>query len=124
MTAQVLEHSHASAVALPESSTAQPTRNLRGLWRSRPEFVIFAVLQILDFLTTMVVMSRGGEEGNPAIKALMPYTGGVMAVLLCKILLVTATWRLSRRAWTLRIGNVLYGAVVVWNTAMIALTFI
>lgn len=87
--------------------------------RSNPlhtSLVLFTALQMLDFLTTLAVFSRGGFEANPVINTLMPYTGGpIMALLLVKAALVLFTWRLSRQRWIVYSGNVLYSLVVLWN---------
>ncbi len=75
----------------------------------------FAVLQLLDLLTTLAVFSRGGSELNPVIRGLLPITGPVVAILTSKALLLLLVWRLSQRNWILYFGNVLYAVIVVWN---------
>ena len=81
----------------------------------RNSLIVFATLQLLDFLTTMAVFSRGGSELNPVVRSLMPWTGPAAAVLLCKVSIVLLTWRLSRRRWIVNAGNAFYGLVVVWT---------
>jgi hypothetical protein len=75
----------------------------------------FAVLQLLDFVTTLAVFSRGGSELNPVIRGLLPFTGPVVAVLASKALLFLLVWRISQRNWILYFGNVLYAVIVTWN---------
>ena len=90
----------------------------------RAGLLFFASLQLLDFLTTLAVFSRGGYEANPVINALMPYTGGpIPALLLVKAALVFLTWRLSRRRWIVNSGNVLYSGVVLWNAMLFLSTY-
>jgi hypothetical protein len=87
--------------------------------RRRTALLVFATLQLLDFLTTMAIFSRGGSELNPVVRSLMPWTGPAVAVLLSKVSIVFLTWRLSRRPWIVNAGNVFYGLVVVWNGAQV-----
>jgi hypothetical protein len=89
---------------------AQP-RNHNALW-------LFTCLQVLDFATTMAVFAKGGYEGNPLVRSLMPFTGAVGAVLISKIALVLLTWKLSRRPWIIWTGNALYGTIVTWNALL------
>lgn len=86
--------------------------------RRRNALCLFAVLQGLDFLTTMFVLAHGGFEANPVVQCLMPWTGTVLAVLLCKTGLVLVTWRVVRRGWILYAGNGLYAAIAGWNGLM------
>jgi Domain of unknown function (DUF5658) len=86
--------------------------------------LFFTALQIMDFLTTVGVFSRGGYEANPVIRALIPWTGSpITALLLAKGLLVYLTWRLSRRAWIVYSGNALYSLVVLWNGLLFLSTY-
>ena len=75
----------------------------------------FIVLQLLDFVTTLAVFSRGGSELNPVIRGLLPLTGPVVAVLISKALLLLLVWRVSQRNWILYFGNLLYAVIVTWN---------
>jgi hypothetical protein len=75
----------------------------------------FIGLQCLDLFTTWMAFSHGGVELNPIVRALMPWTGKLLAVLISKAALVTLVLLLNRRIWTLRFANVLYSCVVAWN---------
>jgi hypothetical protein len=72
-------------------------------------------LQGLDLLTTWMAFSHGGVEVNPVIRALMPWTGRLWAVLISKATLVSLVFLLNRRIWVLRFANVFYTCVVAWN---------
>lgn len=87
--------------------------------RRRRALIVFTTLQLLDFLTTMVVFSHGGSELNPVVRSLMPWTGPAVAVLLSKVSIVLLTWRVNPRTWIVNVGNVFYGLVVVWNAAQV-----
>ncbi len=89
--------------------------------RRRNALLLFAVLQGLDFLTTLFVLAHGGEEANPVVRSLMPWTGVVTAILLSKAGLILVTWRIARRGWILYVGNGLYAAIVSWNALMMFL---
>ncbi|MGI8960265.1 MAG: DUF5658 family protein [Bryobacteraceae bacterium] len=77
--------------------------------------VIFIGLQCLDLFTTWMVFSHGGVELNPIVRALMPWTGMILAVLISKATLVLLILLLNRRIWVLRFANILYTCVVAWN---------
>jgi Domain of unknown function (DUF5658) len=77
--------------------------------------VIFIGLQCLDMVTTWMAFSHGGVELNPTVRALMPWTGRLWAVLISKVVLVLVILLLNRRIWVLRFANILYTCVVAWN---------
>jgi len=77
--------------------------------------LIFIGLQCLDLITTWMVFARGGVEPNPAVRALMPWTGRLWAVAISKVTLVLLVLLLNRRIWVLRFANILYTCVVAWN---------
>ncbi|MEM9468085.1 MAG: DUF5658 family protein [Actinomycetota bacterium] len=88
-------------------------------------FVTLAVLNVLDVITTELVIQAGGHETNPLIK---PIVDSVLAVSLVKAIallvvgLLLARCRPSRAidvALTLTTGW--YVAVVIWNTVVLAL---
>jgi hypothetical protein len=86
--------------------------------------IVFTILQLLDFLTTISVFSRGGFELNPIVRSLMPWTGPAVAVLVSKTALVLLTWRLSRRPWIVNVGNAFYALVVAWNAGQAFLSLL
>lgn len=89
----------------------------------RAALLVFATLQLLDFLTSMAVFARGGSELNPIVRSMMPWTGPALAMLIAKIALVALTWRLCRRTWIINAGNALYVLIVVWNGMQTLPTF-
>jgi hypothetical protein len=87
---------------------------LRQLLRSRWTFV---VLQVLDLLTTMYAFHVGAVEINPLVAHLTVMFGKFQGVLISKLIAVAIAMGVRRLIW---IVNVLYGAIVIWNIAMIA----
>ena len=82
--------------------------------------LLFVLLQLLDFTTTMLVFARGGFEMNPVVqRVLMPLFGPVGAVLASKALISVCVWRFNRRLWLLYAGNAIYCLVVAWNALML-----
>lgn len=81
--------------------------------------VLFAFLQLLDFMTTMAVFARGGFEMNPVVRQFIPLFGPVGGVLASKVLITWLVWRFSRRLWLLYAGNTMCALVVGWNMLMI-----
>jgi len=63
----------------------------------------------------MAGVSHEGVELNPIVRALMPWTGTMWAVLISKGTLVLLILLLNRRIWILRFANVLYTCVLAWN---------
>lgn len=53
-------------------------------------FVVFAVLQILDALTTIHILAKGGRELNPVMRWIFEKLGVINGVLIvkCAIILV------------------------------------
>jgi hypothetical protein len=81
----------------------------------------FIVLQLADFVTTMIALHTGGVEKNSLVSHLM-IIGSLQGLILSKVLilgLALAAVRL-RKQWVLRWVNVVFGGVVLWNLVMIA----
>jgi len=78
--------------------------------------VIFVGLQCLDLFTTWMAFSHGGVELNPIVRALIPWTGRLWAVLISKATLVLLILLLNRRIWVLRFANILYTCVVAFGS--------
>ena len=77
---------------------------------------IFIYLQVLDFLTTILFLKLGLPEGNWAVAALVHWSP-LMGVLLAKAgtiiaALIAMHYQKDR---VMRLANVGYGGVVVWN---------
>jgi hypothetical protein len=94
--------------------TAEPARP-HASTAIRIATLIFIGLQLLDLVTTLIVFSHGGVELNPTVRALMPWTGKLWAVVISKATLVVLVLLLNRRIWLVRFANILYTGVVAWN---------
>lgn len=82
--------------------------------------LLFACLQILDLVSTVLVFAHGGMEMNPVVRAFMPYTGRIAAVIISKIALFVIVCAFARRRRrVLVIADGLYTAVVIWNVAIL-----
>lgn len=84
-------------------------------------FHVFVALQALDFLTTAIVLRRGGYEANPLVNQLMrldPLSGLLAAKLLVVTLGAATIW--WNRARVVFIANYIYMAVVCWNLIALA----
>ena len=108
------------------------TRDLRGVV-ARVERVLadrgfrlrlLAVLNVLDVLTTTVVLSLGGTESNPALQGVVEHWWKPLAI---KAMVLAAMWavvlRTPLRSRVADIGLVLawtfYAGVVGWNTLLL-----
>jgi hypothetical protein len=82
--------------------------------------IIFAYLQLMDFLTTVGTIAMGGAEGNPFAAAAMDILGVWPATGLLKLLSLAAAW------FCLKVGlrrpvvwaNWLYSVIIPWNVLM------
>ena len=83
--------------------------------------LIFVLLQLADFATTMTAIGMGGVEQNPLVSRLM-FIGTVQGLILSKVIvlaLALAAIR-ARKDLALRSANVVFGAIVAWNVMIIA----
>jgi uncharacterized protein DUF5658 len=77
--------------------------------------MIFAALQLVDFTTTYVALRHGATEDN-AIAVWSIHTVGLLPdLILCKLLACTASWIVPENHHALKIMNVLYGILMIWN---------
>jgi Domain of unknown function (DUF5658) len=83
--------------------------------------VIFSFLQLADLGTTVAVLRLGGVEENPLVKILMVF-GPVAGLILAKLvtLAIGAGCFLSTKPRALRVANVVFAGIVVWNLSIIA----
>ena len=86
---------------------------------------IFVILQCLDFATTLLFLARGVAEGNPLLTMTLHYAHapwvGLVAAKLTATLIGFYCYR-SGRIRVVRLANVGYSLIVVWNLATIAAT--
>ena len=79
---------------------------------------LFAYLQFLDLLTTVVFLAHGVREANPLVRlAILAAGSPLAALLLLKAAAVAAAFycTVAGRMRLLRRVNVVFGALVVWN---------
>jgi Domain of unknown function (DUF5658) len=80
--------------------------------------ILFFTLQVADLLTTLLVFRLGGFEANPLVAGLLPRLGPVAGLLAAKLAAVLIM--LGLRSETLiRLGNMAYFGIVVWNVYVI-----
>jgi len=104
---------------LPRQRTAFPTGarqlNIMAGGMKYKNHMIFAALQLVDFTTTYVALCHGATEDN-AIAAWSIHTIGLLPdLILCKLLACTVSWILPDEHYALKIMNVLYGILMIWN---------
>ncbi len=87
-------------------------------------FLGLVVLNVVDVITTFVIIGRGGVEGNPFVK---PLIDGVWQVSLLKAVVLAIIGLLLMRCEQSRISNIAlsgatgwYLAVVFWNLLVLA----
>jgi len=86
---------------------------LRRIVRSR---WTFAVLQVLDLLTTLAAFHVGAYEVNPLVAHLTTQFGRLRGVLTSKVIAVIIALGVKRRLW---IVNLFYTLIVLWNIIVI-----
>lgn len=87
----------------------------------RKAFLIFALLQLADLGTTVAAFRLGGVEENPLVHHLMG-GGPVLGVILAKIieLAIACGCVLAAKPRALRIANLVFTGIVLWNLSIIA----
>jgi hypothetical protein len=96
----------------------QPTEPARN---QIPLFQVFLFLQVLDLLTTIVVLKLGGYEANPLVSYFMrlgPVGGLVLAKSVVVALGAGIVW--FNRHRVVFLANYAYAGVVCWNLAILA----
>jgi hypothetical protein len=78
----------------------------------------FIVLQICDFLTTLLAFHVGAFEVNPLVAHLTVVFGRVGGVLASKVLAVIIALGVRKRLW---IVNFFYTGIVLWNLLVLVL---
>lgn len=84
-------------------------------------FALFVLLQLADFGTTVTVLALGGGEQNALVQHFMTL-GPVQGVALAKLiaLAIGALCLLAQKYRAIRVANVVYTGVAVWNATIIA----
>ena len=72
----------------------------------------FAVLQLLDLLTTLAAFHAGAFEVNPLVAHLIALYGRVGGVVFGKVIALLLALGIRKRLWVI---NLFYMGVVCWN---------
>jgi hypothetical protein len=80
--------------------------------------VTFIVLQLFDFLTTMLAFHVGAFEVNPLVARLTVLFGPVGGVLASKVIAIVIALGVRKRLW---IVNVFYTGIICWNLVVLLL---
>lgn len=83
-------------------------------------FEIFAYLQLLDFITTLMGFRFGAQEASPFIRLLM-HAGPVFGLVVSKVgaFVIAGVCLWARRQRVIQWINYWYAALVIWNLRMI-----
>ncbi|HYP08172.1 MAG TPA: DUF5658 family protein [Bryobacteraceae bacterium] len=83
---------------------------------------LYATLQILDLITTMLFLSMGVQEGNPLVVQAIRWAGdpfqALVWVKLLAFLIGAYCWS-AGRVGLLRRANGLFALLVIWNAVAI-----
>jgi hypothetical protein len=104
-----------SPSVLPAGQPFQRKAALRLILRSH---WTFAVLQVLDLLTTMAAFHFGASEVNPLVARLTIEFGRFGGVLVSKLVAVVIALGVRRRLWLV---NLFYTLIVCWNVIVLAI---
>ncbi len=82
---------------------------------------LFVLLQILDFMTTLVGLRMGGAEMSPFISLLMKVSDPVIGLALAKAVgfLLAGVCLWMNRTRVIYLVNYFFAVLVVWNLYMI-----
>jgi len=78
----------------------------------------FAVLQMLDLLTTVAAFRMGAYEINPLVACLTQHFGGFRGLLISKLSAAIIIFGVKRLVWVI---NLFYTVVVFWNCFLLLL---
>jgi hypothetical protein len=104
-----------SMSSIPSQPSAEP---IASPWRTGLRKVVnsrwtFVGLQALDLVTTLVAFRMGAFEVNPMVAHLTVEFGRVRGVVISKLIAVVIAMGVRRLLW---IVNLLYAAIIFWNT--------
>jgi len=86
-----------------------------------PTVRVFLFLQAMDFLTTIIGFRLGANEASPFIAKLIRLSSPATGVAASKLIAVAIAGMCmaTDRLRLLRLVNIWYGALVLWNLAML-----
>jgi hypothetical protein len=76
----------------------------------------FAILQVLDLLTTMAAFHVGASEVNPIVAHLTVIFGRFNGVVISKIIALLLALGVRKRLWVV---NLFYIGVIYWNVMIL-----
>jgi Domain of unknown function (DUF5658) len=76
----------------------------------------FAILQVLDLLTTLAAFRVGAYEVNPIVAHLTVLFGRFSGVLISKVIALLLALGVRKRLW---IVNLFYLGVIYWNVTVL-----
>lgn len=99
-------------------TTQPPAAEVSNSWKSGFNKVVnsrwtFVGLQALDLLTTMLAFRMGAFEVNPLVAHLTVTFGRFRGVLFSKLMAIVIAMGVRKLLW---IVNILYAAIVLWNS--------
>jgi hypothetical protein len=100
---------------MQEFPAASPRKLLRRIFGSH---WTFALLQVLDLLTTIAAFHFGGFEVNPLVARLTEHFGRLWGVVLSKLISILLALGVRRLVWVI---NVFYLGIVCWNVLVLLL---
>ena len=85
----------------------------------------FIFLQFADFVTTMLALGMGGSEQNPLVSRFLVF-GSLQGLILSKavLLAVAAAGLRFRKYRAIRLVNLVFGGIVLWNIGVIVLLLV
>jgi hypothetical protein len=80
----------------------------------------FVLLQLADVVTTMMALGNGGVEQNPLVARFL-VVGTLQGLILSKVVLLAAAAAALRyrRFRAIRMANIVFGVIVLWNISVI-----
>lgn len=84
-------------------------------------FYLFVFLQLVDFGTTATALALGGGEQNPLVQHFMTM-GPLQGLALAKVvaLAVGTGCFFSKKYHALRLANIAFAGIAIWNASIIA----
>jgi hypothetical protein len=98
----------------------EQTQRLVGLRKFVRSRWTFAVLQVLDLLTTLIAFHFGAFEVSPLVAWLTLHFGRTGGVFMSKVFAIVIALGVKRLLWVV---NLFYAAVVCWNVIVLVLLF-